>query len=163
MQLPSPSPDPLRFGRFELQRKERRLLVDGRPAPLGARAFDLLVVLAERPFELVGKNELLDRVGPDVVVEEGNIPVQVNALRKVLGSDLIGTVPGRGYRFTARIEGKAVEPPAMAGPALDPLQTRRPRALPILLGRSDDLATLGALLDGHALISVTGAGGIGKS
>ena len=107
-------PDPLRFGRFELQRHERRLLVDGRPAPLGARAFDLLVVLAERPGELVGKNELLDRVWPDVVVEEGNIPVQVNALRKVLGGDLIGTVPGRGYRFTARIEGKVAEPPAMA-------------------------------------------------
>ena len=57
-----PSPDALRFGRFELRRHERRLLIDGRPAPLGARAFDLLVVLVERPGVLVGKNELLDRV-----------------------------------------------------------------------------------------------------
>src|SRR4051812_48070994 len=106
MQLPSPSPshDRLRFGRFELQRIERRLLIDGRPAPLGARAFDLLVVLLERPGELVGKNELLDRVWRGVVVEEGNIAVQVNALRKMLGGDLIATVPGRGYCFTARVE-----------------------------------------------------------
>jgi predicted ATPase/DNA-binding winged helix-turn-helix (wHTH) protein len=165
MQLPSPSPSPdtQRFGRFELQRSERRLLFDSRPVVLGARAFDLLVVLAERPGELVGKNELLDRVWPGLVVEEGNIPVQVNALRKVLGSELIGTVPGRGYRFTARIEGKAAEQPAMAVPAPDPLQTRLPRALPALLGRAGDLATLGALVDGHALVSVTGAGGIGKS
>ena len=122
MQVPSPSPshDALRFGRFELQRSERRLLIDGRPAPLGARAFDLLVVLAERPGELVGKNELLDRVWPGLVVEEGNIPVQVNALRKVLGGDLIGTVPGRGYRFTARVEGQALDAPAMALPAPEP-------------------------------------------
>ena len=63
MQPPSPSPshDALRFGRFELRRIKRRLLIDGRPAPLGARAFDLLVVLAERPGELFGKNVLLGR------------------------------------------------------------------------------------------------------
>jgi hypothetical protein len=88
--------------------------------------------------------------------------VQVNALRKVLGGDLIGTAPGRGYCFTGRVEGKATEAPAKALPAPD-LQTRLPRALPALLGRADDLATLGALVDGQALVSVTGAGGIGKS
>ncbi len=164
MQLPSPSPshDALRFGRFELQRSERRLLFDSRPVMLGARAFDLLVALADRRGELVGKNELLDRVWPGLVVEEGNIAVQVNALRKVLGGDLIGTVPGRGYCFTARVEGQVLEAPAMAVPAPD-LQTRLPRVLPALLGRSGDLATLGALVDGHALVSVTGAGGIGKT
>ena len=165
MQQPSPSPsyDTLRFGRFQLQRHERRLLVDGLPAPLGARAFDLLVVLAERPGELVGKNELLDRVWPGLVVEEGNIPVQVNALRKVLGGELIGTVPGRGYRFTARVEGREPDAPPAKMPSPDPLQTRLPRVLPSLLGRAGDLAALGALVDRHALVSVTGAGGIGKS
>ncbi len=159
---PSSAHATLRFGRFELQRSERRLLIDSRPALLGARAFDMLMVLAERPGELVGKNELLDRVWPGVVVEEGNIAVQVNALRKVLGSDLIGTVPGRGYRFTARIEGQVLDAPAVAAPAPD-LQTRLPRALPALLGRDSDLAKLGALVDGHALVSVIGAGGIGKT
>jgi DNA-binding winged helix-turn-helix (wHTH) protein len=43
---------PLRFGRFELQADERRLLVDGAPAALGGRAFDLLLALAERPGQL---------------------------------------------------------------------------------------------------------------
>jgi len=164
MQLPSPSPshDPLRFGRFELQRSERRLLIDSRPVLLGARAFDLLAVLAERPGELVGKNELLDRVWAGLVVEEGNIAVQVNALRKVLGADRIGTVPGRGYRFMANVESQVLDTTAMAEPVPD-LQTRLPRALPALLGRAGDLATLGALVDGHALVSVIGAGGIGKS
>ena len=81
---PSLSQDALRFGRFELQRSERRLMFDGRPVVLGARAFDVLVALAERPGELVGKNDLLDRVWPGLVVEEANIPVQIGALRKVL-------------------------------------------------------------------------------
>ena len=159
---PSSQRAALRFGRFELQRVERRLLLDGRPTPLGARAFDLLVALAERPGELVAKNELLDRVWPGLVVEEGNIAVQVNALRKVLGGDLIGTVPGRGYRFTARVEGMAVAVPAMPPPALG-LHTHLPRVLPALLGRANDLATLGTLVDAHALVSVIGAGGIGKT
>lgn len=159
---PSSAHATLRFGRFELQLSERRLLIDSRPAPLGAGAFDLLVVLAERPGELVGKNELLERVWPGLVVEEGNIAVQVNALRKVLGGDLIGTVPGRGYSFTARVEGMVVAAPAVPAPAPG-LQTHLPRALPALLGRTNDLATLGALVDGHALVSVIGAGGIGKT
>jgi len=164
MQPPSPSPahEALRFGRFELQRTGRRLLIDGRPALLGARAFDVLVVLVERPGELVGKNELLERVWPGLVVEEGNIAVQVNALRKVLGGDLIGTVPGRGYCFTGRVEDRVLDAPARAVVAAD-LQTRLPRVIPALLGRASDLATLGALVDAHALVSVTGAGGIGKS
>jgi len=164
MQPPSPSPahEALRFGRFELQHSERRLMFDGRPVLLGARAFDLLVVLAERPGELVGKNELLDRVWPGLVVEEGNIPVQVNALRKVLGGDLIGTVPGRGYCFTGRVKDQVLKAEAMAVPAPE-FQTRLPRVLPAILGRAGDLITLGALVDSHALVSVTGAGGIGKS
>lgn len=163
---PSPSRASLRFGRFLLQIDERRLLIDDRPAPLGSRAFDLLVVLAERSGELVGKNELLELVWPGMVVEEGNIAVQVNALRKVLGGDLIGTVPGRGYRLAARVDTKATADPTTPAPAPVPvpdLQTRLPRVLPALLGRRQDLATLDALVDGNALVSVIGAGGIGKT
>jgi predicted ATPase len=70
---------------------------------LGARAFDLLLALIEHRARVVGKDELLSLVWPDVVVEEGNLAVQVSALRKLLGSDVISTIPGRGYRFTARV------------------------------------------------------------
>jgi tetratricopeptide (TPR) repeat protein len=59
-----------RFGRFELQPAERRLLADGQPVALGARAFDLLVVLVERAGRLVAKNDLLTLVWPGLVVEE---------------------------------------------------------------------------------------------
>jgi DNA-binding winged helix-turn-helix (wHTH) protein len=51
-----------RFGSFELQPDQRRLLVDGRPAALGPRAFDVLLALVERAGQLVSKNQLLDLV-----------------------------------------------------------------------------------------------------
>src|SRR6186713_1426381 len=95
---------PLRFGRFELRPDECRLLVDGAPAALGGRAFDLLLALAERPGQLVGKHALMDLVWPGLVVQENNLAAQVSALRKVLGGDLIATVPGRGYRFVAPVQ-----------------------------------------------------------
>jgi predicted ATPase/DNA-binding winged helix-turn-helix (wHTH) protein len=101
---------PLLFDRFELQPAQRRLLRDGVPVPLRARAFDLLQVLAERPGSLVTKAELLDLVWSGLVVEENNIAAQIAALRKVLGSELIATIPGRGYRFAAETR------PASTGP-----------------------------------------------
>ena len=163
-------PGALRFGRFEIQPAERRLLVDGAPAALGARAFDLLLALAAQPGTLLTKNQLLDAVWPGLVVEENNLAAQISALRKVLGGDVIVTIPGRGYRFAARLDETA---PASPGPLLRPapappppeakLKTNLPHALPALLGRSEDLGVLGALIDQHTLVSIVGAGGMGKS
>ena len=93
-----------RFGRFELQPAERRLLEDGRPVALGARAFDLLAMLVERAGQLVAKNDLLTLVWPGLVVEENNLQVQISALRKVLGQSAVATIPGRGYRFELSVE-----------------------------------------------------------
>ena len=89
-----------RFGRFELNPGTRQLLVDRQPAALGARAFDVLLALVERRDRLVTKDELLDLVWSGSVVEENNLPVQVSALRKILGQEAIETIPGHGYRFT---------------------------------------------------------------
>ena len=81
-----PSIRPLRFGpagRFELRPAEYQLLVDGRAAVVGGRALDLLIALAARPGQLLTKSELLDIVWPGLVVEENNLRVQVNALRRL--------------------------------------------------------------------------------
>src|ERR1700756_1894840 len=94
------TPEHYRFGPFELQPDKRRLLKDGATTALRPRAFDLLVALVDRAGHLVTKDELLDRVWPKMVVEEAALHVQVSALRKVLGSDAITTVSGRGYQFT---------------------------------------------------------------
>ena len=156
---------PLRFGRFELQPSERRLLVDGESVPVGARAFDVLLALAERPDCLVSKRALMDLVWPGLVVQENNLAAQVSALRKVLGNDVIATIPGRGYRFVARAEPFASAPDQpVPRPVPHPsLRTNLPVELPALLGRTYELDTLGAVIDAHRLVSVVGAGGIGKS
>jgi TolB-like protein/tetratricopeptide (TPR) repeat protein len=87
-------------GEFEVRPAERRVLVRGEPVALGARAFDLLLVLIDQRERVVGKDELIARVWPGVVVEENNLTVQISSLRKVLGNTAITTVAGRGYRFT---------------------------------------------------------------
>lgn len=91
----------LRFGRFEVRPSKRSLVVDGRVASLGSRAFDILIYLIEQRDRVVTKDELLERVWPAMFVEESNLTVHIAALRKLLGRETIATVSGRGYRFTA--------------------------------------------------------------
>src|SRR5258706_13318742 len=92
-----------RFGRFELQPDERRLLSAGSPVRVGPHALDLLVALVERSGRLVSKDELLERVWSKVIVEENTLQAHVSALRKILGAEAIATVSGRGYRFTREV------------------------------------------------------------
>jgi len=83
----------IRFaGDIVLRRDDAQLLIEGRPAQLGGRAFEVLCALAERPGQLVTKRELMDRVWPDVVVEENNLQVQISTLRRLLGPAAIITV-----------------------------------------------------------------------
>jgi predicted ATPase/DNA-binding winged helix-turn-helix (wHTH) protein len=160
----APAAASLRFGpseRFELQPAERRLLVDGQPTPLGRRALDLLIVLAAQPDHLLTKNELLDRVWPGLVVEEANLQMQISNLRKLLGNEIIATVPGRGYRFTAVVRSAG---PA-AAPAAAPAFAPAPRAASHrLIGRDDDLARAEALLrQGGGCVTLVGSPGVGKT
>ncbi len=157
-----------RFGRIEVRPAERQVLVGGDPAKLGARAFDLLLALVERRERVVSKNELLDLVWPGLVVEENNLQVHISTLRKLLGSTVIATIPGRGYRFTAELDGAAEDvaapPAARPSPGVSPLALGNlPRQLPPLIGRDDELRALSGLIETHPLITVVGAAGIGKT
>ena len=163
-------PHGIRFGRFELQPGERRLLVDGSVAPLGSRALEVLLHLVARPGQLVTKSELLDRVWAGLVVEEANLSVQVSNLRKVLGGELIETVPGFGYRFNGRPVAVAAAPPAppqarQGAVPEDPAPARPARAEHglRLFGREHDLLQLQAALEQPALVSLVGPGGVGKT
>ena len=94
----------LRFGPFELSGSKRVLWCNGVTLPLGSRAFDILVYLAERPGKVIGKKELIDHVWSDVTVEEVSLRVHVAAIRKALedgqfGNRYIASVKGRGYSF----------------------------------------------------------------
>ncbi len=112
----------LRFGSIEIRPGTRQLLVQGVPATVGARAFDLLLALIERRERLVSKNELLEIVWPQVVVEDGNLHVHVAALRKLVRPAAIATIPGRGYQFVAALEGAEPAPPAVAAVTPRPQQ-----------------------------------------
>jgi len=70
---------------------------------LGARAFDLLICLVEHRDRIVTKDELIELVWPDLIVEENNLTVQISALRKLLGATAVSTISGRGYRFSADV------------------------------------------------------------
>jgi predicted ATPase/DNA-binding winged helix-turn-helix (wHTH) protein len=155
----------IRFGRFELRTCERQLLIDGVPATLHARAFDVLSALVEHRDRVVTKSELLDVVWQSLVVEEGNLHVQVSTLRKILGPHAIATIPGRGYRFSLPIEvteapgEEAVRHQSATGIAL----TNLPTELPALYGRAEELTAVLALLRERKLVSIIGAAGIGKT
>jgi DNA-binding winged helix-turn-helix (wHTH) protein len=99
----------LEFGRFRVLLRQRLLLADGLPIELGARAFELLLALLEAKGSLVGKEQLLARVWPGIVVAEDNLKAQVFKLRRALGEDgdFIRTECGRGYRFTAAVRSTA--------------------------------------------------------
>ena len=113
-----------RFGRFELNPAARQLLAEGLPVAVGARAFDVLLALIERRERLVTKDELLELAWPGLVVEENNLQVQISALRKLLGSQAIATVPGRGYRFTLALQDAGAPAAAQTPPAPDELDHR---------------------------------------
>src|SRR3981189_2661480 len=98
----------LRFGPFELSMGERVLRRDGQVLPLGDRALDILIYLADRPGEVIAKQELIDHVWPDVTVEEGSSRVQVAAIRKApgdgqFGNRYIANIKGRGYSFVGTV------------------------------------------------------------
>jgi DNA-binding winged helix-turn-helix (wHTH) protein len=110
--VPEPAAMPARraisFGPFRLLPTQQLLLRAGRRVHLGSRALEILIALVGRPGELIGKAELMARVWPDTVVEEGNLKVQVAGLRRALGDRrggdrYLATIPGRGYRFVAPV------------------------------------------------------------
>ncbi|WP_295643659.1 winged helix-turn-helix domain-containing protein [uncultured Methylibium sp.] len=157
--MPTATDDPLRFDDFELHAAERQLRVRGQPVSLGSRAFDLLLVLAQRHERLVTKQELLDLVWPGLVVEEHNIATQVGSLRKLLGAQAIATLPGYGYRLTARRQAPAPTPDAPPPGPRPTLPDRHTR----FIGREAALADLARLVPATRLLTLTGIGGCGKT
>jgi len=132
--------------------------VDGKPVALGARAFDVLQVLIERRERLVTKEELLELAWPGLIVEENNLHVQISSLRKILGPSAIVTLPGRGYHFTLAPTSEHVDPDHKSEP-----KHNLPGQLTSFIGRKNELAEVSDLLIGHRLVTLVGAGGIGKT
>jgi predicted ATPase/DNA-binding winged helix-turn-helix (wHTH) protein len=152
------------FGPFRLTPSQRKLEKDGVAVALGARAFDVLLALLERPQQVVTKKELFDRVWPGVYVDESTLRVHVSALRKALegrGSNLkyITNVSGRGYCFAFAVTAMAAAPVAVNS---EPFRSRLP-ILSEIVGREGAIKAIASQLIGQRFVSIVGSGGVGKT
>src|ERR1700758_4021683 len=151
------------MGRFRLDLAGGVLTHDDKAAALGPRGVAVLAALVEHAGEYVSKSRLLDAGWPGAVVEEGNLAVQIAAIRRILAADggerWIETLPRRGYRFVGPVKKltgeEAVGPPAR--------RSNLPAALSSFIGRERELVEIKRLLPGKRLVTIQGAGGIGKT
>jgi predicted ATPase/DNA-binding winged helix-turn-helix (wHTH) protein len=163
------SDDILSFGPFRLAVAERLLKKIDEPVPLGSRALDILVALADRGGAVVSHKELIARVWPDVTVEQANLRVHVAALRKALGDGqdgvrYVSNVAGRGYCFVSPVTRLTTEKQV---PANKTVNTERIQKLPPrsarVVGRDGTVQALAQQLQKWRFVSVVGSGGVGKT
>lgn len=160
--------DGLSFGPFHLAAGERLLTREGVPVELGSRALDILIVLTSTPNEVVSKKDLISRVWPDVVVEEGSLRFHMTGLRKALGDGkdgarYIATLPGRGYCFVAPVSQPGSLRDNAPAVAAGFSHANLPNRLSRIIGRDDDVLKLSARLNASRFVTIVGAGGVGKT
>lgn len=117
-----------RFGAFTLDPVAKVLFRDGQPVHVPRKAVETLLVLAGNAGQVVTKEEIMQAVWPDRVVEEANLAQNIAVIRKALGAQPgspahIETFPGRGYRLegpVARTVSSEVEQTAAAPSAAAP-------------------------------------------
>src|ERR1700674_2207297 len=152
--------DVLFFGPFSLFTAERLLKKAGEAIPIGGRALDILMALAERAGEVVTHEELVSSVWPDVVVEGANLRAHIAALRKALGDGRDGAryvlnVAGVGYCFVAPVTrsntGQSV--PLIGISATERIQKLPPRPTR-MVGRDDTVRALAQQLQMWRFVSV---------
>src|SRR5260370_544988 len=96
------------FGPFRLDSGEGTLLRGDQVVALTPKAFETLALLVQNSGHLVRKDELIERVWHDTIVEESNLNVIIHTLRKALGDDpreskYIETIAKRGFRFVGEV------------------------------------------------------------
>ena len=111
----------IKFGTFQLDAEAGRLFKSGRVIRLKPQPLRLLQLLVSRPGDLVTRDEIKELLwGTDTFVDfEQGMNTAVRQIREALGDDaerpvFVETVPKRGYRFIAPVDGGA--PPPVAHP-----------------------------------------------
>jgi len=128
-----PLPRIIRFATFAVDLQTRELRKNGLKLKLHGQPFEVLAMLVEKPGEVVGREQLRERLWPtDTFVDfDHGVNTAINRLREALGDSadnprFIETLPRRGYRFIAPVESGA--PPAPAAP---PVGSTAPETQPI--------------------------------
>jgi predicted ATPase/DNA-binding winged helix-turn-helix (wHTH) protein len=154
------------IGPFRLDPAAGVLSHGGQPMALGLRAVAVLTALVKQPNEYVRKESILDAAWSGVVVEEGNLPVQILAIRRALaqapgGEHWVETLPRRGYRFVGPVA--VVDDSAAQLGGERRIRSNLPVPLTSFIGRERELVEVKRLLPGKRLLTITGVGGIGKT
>jgi DNA-binding winged helix-turn-helix (wHTH) protein len=164
------APIKVRFGRFEVDEAEARLLDDGEPVRLAPKPFAVLCALARTPHALLTKDALLDRVWGHQYVSDSVLKTTISDVRAVLGDDprqpcYIETVSRRGYRFIG-----AVTAPVAPAPLPPPIDTPAVVASGAhgMIGRTRELERLrdawrAARAGTRQVVWITGEAGVGKT
>jgi DNA-binding winged helix-turn-helix (wHTH) protein len=107
----TPTPRRYRFGTFEADAATGELRRRGIRVRLNAQPFQLLVMLLERPGELVTREEIASALWPDgtFVDFEHGVNSAMNRIREALGDSaanprFVETLAKRGYRFIAPVD-----------------------------------------------------------
>ena len=156
----------MRIRGFELDLERRELRgADGEQALLRRKALEALLVLAEHTGHVVSKDDLMARVWPSSVVTEDSLTQLVNEIRRLFGDaerSLVKTVARRGYVLSVEHEAARDEPPGR-GALTSPGRNNLPLESGPLFGRQADVGAVTALVRQRRLVSLVGAGGIGKT
>ena len=117
------------FGKYRLDAENRALLCDGQAVNLPPKAVELLIVLVERNGQVVAKEQLMELLWSDAIVEDANLTQNIFLLRKIFAGDedgrkYIETIPRRGYRFVAAVR---LTPPVVTIEKVD--ATRSPKII----------------------------------
>ena len=157
------------FGPFRLDLAGCRLLRGAQEITLRPKLFDLLVVLIEHHGEMLEKDELIHFVWPDTEVEDSNLTVSINALRRALGEDsYIETVSRRGYRFSAEVkvmpgDRSATDWSAPTAAEPEPPGGAVPLHSKLYIARRTDEEFYSALARRDSIVLVKGARQVGKT
>ncbi|CAE6906565.1 hypothetical protein R69608_03248 [Paraburkholderia nemoris] len=159
----------LSFGQSTVIPGRRELLNDGKPVPVGDRAFDLLLSLIAQHGTVVSKDHMMETVWPRRIVGENTLEGHMSDLRRALGKDrdAIRTITGSGYQFVGELRQTSPFAIPLVREAEPGAVIRHIPCLPShispMVGRNAELSEVVALLQSQRLVTLVGPGGVGKT
>jgi len=123
MDAPNQSGRLVKFGIFEADLASREIRKNGARIRLQDQPFQVLAVLLEKPGGVVTRDELRQQIWPsDTFIDfDKGLNVAINKIREALGDSaesprFVETLPRRGYRFLAPLDGTHEDPPKRGAP-----------------------------------------------